>query len=256
MGESSPPPEKPSSTPESPRGGIDIRGGDVRAGHDIVAGDVNVAGDSISGQTVSVQRGYSANEVQRLILIVGGLVFATALCFFIFGAVSSVAVVTALNRPIDSTTTDAKSMQSKIQQMNALNSGDQFRVGFTETEISSYFRFILGPNVHVSNGKVRIMDTPGDIAIGGNLDQQGGLPFAAQLSLTTDAKPFQLKGAWIKILPTPEGSNVGWIPVTPFAQSLTDQLNGLLFGRVQFTQVRKPSIETGGRSIILDGVAK
>lgn len=256
MGEPSLPPEKPSSLPESSHGGVNIQGGDVRAARDIVAGDVNVAGDSISGQTVSVQRGYSANEVQRLVLIVGGLVFATALCFFGFGAVSAAAVVTALNRPIDSTTSDAKNMQAKVEQMNSLNPGDRFRVGFTETEISSYFRFILGPNLHVSDGKVRIMDTPGDIAIGGTLDQQGGIQFAAQLSLTTDAKPFQLKGAWVKILPTPEGSQVGWIPVTPFAQTLTDQLNGLLFGNVQFTQVRKPSIETGGRTLILDGVAK
>ena len=95
MDESSPSPQKTTIPPEPSRGGVNIQGGDVRAAHDIVAGDVNVAGDSISGQTVSVQRGYSANEVQRLILIVGGLVFATALCFFAFGAVSAAAVSAA-----------------------------------------------------------------------------------------------------------------------------------------------------------------
>lgn len=256
MSEPIPPPEKPSAAPEPAHGGIDIRGGDVRAGHDIVAGDVNIAGDSITGENISVQHGYSASEVQRLVIIVASLVFATALCFFLFGAVSAAAVVTAINRPIDSTPADARSMQAKIQQMNALGSGDRFQVGFTETEISSYFRFILGPNVHVSNGKVRIMDTPGDIALGGNLDQQGGLPFAAQLSLTSDEMPFKLKGAWVKLLPSPEGSGVGWVPVTPFAQSLTNQLNGLFFNRVQLTQIRQPSIEAGGRALILDGVAR
>lgn len=256
MSEPSPLPDKPTAPPESASGGIDIRGGDVRAGHDIVAGDVNVAGDSISGQTVSVQRGYNANEVQRLLLIVGGLVFLTALCFFVFGAVSAAAVVGAINRPINSTLPEARSMQSKLDQMNALSPGDKFRVGFTETEISSYFRFFLAPGLGISDGKVRILDTPGDIAVSGNFDQRGGLPFVAQLAITTNPNPFLLKSAWVKILPTPEDSNIGWVPVTPLAQSLTDRLSGLLFNRVQFSQVRTPRIETGERTMILDGVAK
>jgi hypothetical protein len=254
-------PEKP--TPEdASRGGIDIHGGDVRAARDIVAGDVNVAGDSISGQTVSVQQGFSANQVQRLVLIVGGLVFVTAACFFIFGAISAAALVNTLNRPLTSSDAAAASMQNKIDAMNALQPGQEFQVVFTEDEISSYFRFVVGPAIGISDGKARLTGDPGKIAIGGNLDSAGGLPFIGELTVTNTDVPFSLTGAWVKILPTPEGVSFGWVPVTPLAQNLSNRLNALLFGNVRFTELRqsgggvRPPTEAGGNRIILSGVAK
>lgn len=253
-------PEKP--TPEqAPRGGIDIRGGDVRAARDIVAGDVNVAGDSISGQTVSVQQGFSASQVQRLVLVVGGLVFVTAACFFIFGAISAAALVGTLNRPLNSSTAAAESMQKKIDALNSLQSGQEFQVVFTEDELSSYFRFVVGPAIGISDGKVRLTNEAGKLAIGGTLDSAGGLPFIGELTISDAAVPFSLTGAWVKILPTPEGVSFGWIPVTPLAQNLSRRLNDLLFGSVQFTELRQSGggvsapIE-GGNRIILRGVAK
>lgn len=248
MGDSSPPPDKPpsSSTPPPAHGGIDISGGDVRAGHDIVGGDVIIGHDQISGQNIRVEEGYSAAQVQRLVMIVGGLVFATAACFFIFGAISAAAIVGALNSPQSQppNVQAAQSMQAKIDHVNNQPPGASFDEKFTETEISSYFHYVLGPNAHVSNGKARLLDTPGEIALGGNLDDAGGLPFLAQIKLTTDEVPIELQGAWIKILPTPEGVNFGWIPVTPFAQGFASRLNGLLFGRAQFTDISQLA-ETG-----------
>lgn len=228
------------------RGGVDIRGGEVRAGRDVIGGDVNVAGDSISGQTVTVQRGFSASDVQRIALAVGGLVFLTAACFFIFGAISAAALVGVVNRPLlgGSSPQDAASMQNKIAQIQALQPGEQFRVRFTEDEVSSYFRFVLGPQLGVSDGRARFMAEPGQIAVSGNLDSAGGRPFLGQLQLTTDRTPFKVEGAWLKVLGTPEGSAFGWVPVTPLAQGFADQLNGRVFGRVQFTQLA----QTGGGS--------
>ncbi len=256
MDESATLPEK-ASTPETTRGGIDIHGGDVRAGRDIVAGDVNVAGDSISGQSVSVQRGYSANEVQRLIMIVGGLVFATAACFFIFGAISTAVLVGAINRPVESSIEDGQSMARKIDALNSLTSGREFRVSFREDEISSYFRFFLGPAIDIADGKARLLDPPGRLAISGTLDNGKGLPFLAEGELTTGAAPFQLRSAWVKILPTPEGSSFGWVPVTPLAQDLSQRINAFMFGRVQFTQITEDKSESSAESQLnVWGVAK
>lgn len=250
-------PEKPSSPP--PQNGIDIQG-DARAGRDIVGGDVNIGGDSISGGTVSVQRGFSAAEVQRLVLIVGGIVFGTALVFFIVGAVAAASLVSVLNRPLigGSRPEAAAQMQHKIDALNSLQSGQAFRVGFAEDEVSSYFRFVLGPAIGISDGKARFTDVPGQIVIGGNADNFGGLPMMAVIQTTTSKVPFELTSAWLKIIPTPQGMAFGWIPVTPLAQNLNHQINSLLFGKVQFTSINITPSQEGilESNLILTGVAR
>jgi hypothetical protein len=260
------PPSVPEQRPqhdESAHGGVEISGGDVRAAHDFVAGDVNVAGDSISGQTVTVQRGYSAPEVQRLLLIVGGLVILTAAIFFALGAAASAVVVATLNRPLreGSSLQAAGSMQEKIRQLNSLQAGQRFQVQFSEDEVSSYFRFVLAPQLGISNGKARFMNVPGQIAFGGNLDRMGGIPFVAQLNVTTTETPLQLETAWLKLLPSPEGSSVGYVTATWAAQDLTQQLNAALFGRVRFTDMGQNGGGAGaqpanGAVLVLVGVAK
>ncbi|MBI4671351.1 MAG: hypothetical protein HY741_06740 [Chloroflexi bacterium] len=258
-----PSPERPSTPAEPPRSSIDIRGGDVQAGRDIVGGDVNVAGDSISAQNVSVQRGFSADQVQRLVLIVGGLVFVTAACFFIFGALSAAAIVNVISRPLPggSPVQAAIEMQQKIDALNSLEPGQRFRVLFKEEEISAYFRHIAGPKLGISNGKARLMDEPGQIALGGNLDRMNGMPFLAQVQVTTTETPLEVEGAWIKLLPTPEGMSFGWIPVTALAQDFSQQLNAALFGKVHFTQIGQTGGGSGiqpeiGTNLLLTGAAK
>lgn len=244
-------------------GGINITGGEVRAGRDIVAGDVNIAGDSISGNTVTVQRGYTAEQVQRLVLIVGGLVFATALFFFIIGAASAAVIVGVLSRPLQggSDPNAAQRMQQKVEIINSRPPGSQFRVNFTEDELSSYFRFIVGPRLGIDEGKVRLMDEAGKLAIGGNLRAQGGLPFILEVDVTKQAQPFQVRNAWVKLLPTGEGSSFGWVSVPFVGQNLSKQLNDQLLNGVQFTAVQ----QTGGGSaappeignnLLLTGVRK
>lgn len=260
MSESSPP-EKP-STPPPQQSSIDIQGGDVRAGRDIVGGNVNIAGDSISGGTVTVQQGLSAKDVQRLVIIVGALVFGTALVFFIVGAVAAASLVAVLNTPLvgGSSPEAAIQFQQKVDALNSLPSGQAFRVGFTEDEVSSYFRFVLGPALDISDGRARFTDTPGEIVFGGNADNFGGLQTMGVIDITTTEVPLQLQSVWIKILPTPEGVAFGWIPATPFAQTLSARINTLLFGKVQFTNmVLTPPAPGQGiieEALVLTGVAK
>ena len=251
-----------SAVPEQPHpSAVEISGGQVNA-RDIVGGDVNIAGDSINAQTVTIQRGYSARQVQRLVLIVGGLVFFTALVFFILGAISASALTAALNRPLPGGNSPEASarMQAKIQTIRALAPGDSFdNVPFTEDEVSSYVHFVFGPAINITQGRARFMDVPGQIAIGGNLEN--GLPMMAQINLTKNATPIELDSAYIKILPTPDDSNFGWIPVTPLARALGQQLNDMLFGKVRFTEIRQgitisAASELPNRTVILDGIVK
>lgn len=254
MGEPPSLPERTESE-DAARGGINISGGDVRAGRDIVGGDV------VSGNTVTLQQGFTAEQVQRLVMIVGALVLATALIFFVVGAASAAVIVGVLNRPLNSSDTAAARMQQKIDIINARPPGSQFRVNFTEDELSSYWRFIAGPNLGIDDGKVRLMDDPGKLAISGNLRAQAGLPFILEVDVTKNPQPFQIRAAWVKLLPTPEGSSVGWVQVTSLVQGFNERLNAELLNGVQFTAVQQtgggaaapPEI---GNNLLLTGVRK
>jgi len=232
------------------RRGIDIADSEVHVGRDLVGGDV-----------ITVQRtGFSAQEVRRLLIAVGALVFVTAACFFVLGATVSVAVIIALNRPLSTPANRnaAAQMQQKINALNSLQPGQGFIVSFSEHEVSSYFEFVIGPALSISKGKARLLDEPGQIAIGGKLNRLGGVDFAAQLDLTTRTQPIVIRGAWIKILPT-QDTPFGWVPVTPFAQSLEQQLNALLFEKVRFTgfnQTGSAGPDVGPRQLTLRGIAQ
>lgn len=254
-------PHAPTSLPEKPSSAVDISDSQVSAGGDIVGGNVNVAGDSIRGQTVTVQRGFAAADVQRLVLTVGGLVFVTAACFFLFGAVSAAALLNVLARPVESSPEAAESMQRKVQQIQALPPNTQFQVAFSEDEISSYFRFILGPQMGVTNGKARLMNETGQIALGGNLVSAGGLPFLAEMQVTTTETPIEIQRVWLKIIPTPEGVNFGWIPIPTLTRDWQTLLNERLFGKVQFTRIGQTGGGTGaqpaiGINLVLVGITK
>lgn len=67
-------PSKEPSPTDTSNGGVEIEDSDVRAGRDIVGRD------SISGQTI-IQDGWSPNDVQRLLLVVGGIIVAIVVIF-------------------------------------------------------------------------------------------------------------------------------------------------------------------------------
>src|SRR5262245_5155242 len=134
--------------------------------------DVNVSGD-IAGRDVvknttntttntTTNVGFSIDAVQRLVIAVGLMVFITAACFFSGGVAVGGVALAALNKQVGSSPDAAVSMQSKLSQIRALGPGVPFQFTFSEDEISSYLRFIAGPPMGVSDGKVRLLE-PGKL---------------------------------------------------------------------------------------------
>src|SRR5690349_11353400 len=140
--------------------------------------DVNVDGD-LAGRdivknttTTTTNVGFSIDAVQRLVIAVGLMVFLTAACFFSGGVVVGGAALAALDKKVGSSLDAANSMQAKLDQIRALGPGTQFQFTFSEDEISSYLRFIAGPPMGVSDGKVRLLE-PGKLVMGGEASQLG-----------------------------------------------------------------------------------
>jgi hypothetical protein len=181
--------------------------------------------------------GFSAAEVQRLIITVGVLVFVTAACFFSGGVVVGGAAIAALNKPVASSPAKADVMESKLQEMSNLPPGESFALSFTEDEISSYFRFKVAPQIGINDGKIRLLDEPGQFVLGGQWQALGNLRVAATFRLEAGDKPMQLESAAVQVLDV-GNSTFGWVAVpTPLLQPLTDQINGMITSRAQVEKV-------------------
>src|SRR5688572_15807355 len=153
--------------------------------------DVNVDGD-LAGRdivknttTTTTHVGFGIDAVQRLVIAVGLMVFITAACFFSGGVAVGGVALAALKKNVGSSLEAANSMQAKLDEIRALGPGIPFQFTFSEDEISSYLRFIAGPPMGVTDGKVRLLE-PGKLVMGGQADQLGGLPFAATFEVQYD----------------------------------------------------------------------
>ncbi len=216
-------------------GGVNVEGG----------GDVNVGGD-VAGRDVvkatTTNVGFGPKDVQRLIITVAVLVFVTAGCFFTGGLAVSGVAFAALQRPVTSTNVAAAArFASALSDLHALPPGQPFILNFTEEEISSYFRLQLAPQNGVTDGKVRLLDEPGKLVIGGQWSKLGNLRFAATFALPdTPGVPLRLTAAAVQILSLGkwgESGTFGWVFVpTQLLQPLADNLNAL-FGNVQLSGV-------------------
>ena len=220
-------------------GGIDVSGGAVNAGRDIVGHDV-----------VNVSTGFSARVVLALVSVVGFIVFFATACSLATGIVIGGAAVAAFNRPVDSTQAAAQSMATKLSALNSLPSGQAFRLSFTETEISSFTRFVAGPSLGLNDARVRLLDDPGQFVLRGEWSGMKNLPIIATFQLTSDDQPLRLKNAAVQILPL--GDSFGWVLVTPFAQPLADRVNGL-FERARFNQIQ---LQNNPRGWVVVGTIK
>jgi hypothetical protein len=210
--------------------------------------DVNVSGD-IAGRDVvknttntTTNVGFSIDAVQRLVIAVGLMVFITAACFFSGGVAVGGVALAALNKQVGSSEDAAASMQAKLSQIRTLGPGVPFQFTFTEDEISSYLRFIAGPPMGVSDGKVRLLE-PGKLVMGGQSDQLGGLPFAAtfEVQYNTPGQPLRLTGAAIQLLKFGK-SNFGWVVVpTPFLQSVADEVNASIGAGYELSNITDAS---------------
>src|SRR3990172_1196590 len=209
-------------------------GGDVSVGGDVAGRDVV--------KTTTTHIGFGVKEVQRLVLTVGALVFVTAACFFSGGIAVGFATFNALQRPVNSDNPPAAArFASYIHDVRSLPPGQPFILGFTEEEISSSFRLNVAPQAGVANGKVRLLDEPGKLVVGGEAARLGGLPFVATFEVQgTPGAPLKLTAVAVQILKI-NNSPFGWVFVPPaLLQSVEDDLNSL-FANAQLTRVELAS---------------
>ncbi|MGH2524984.1 MAG: hypothetical protein ACRDH2_20945, partial [Anaerolineales bacterium] len=231
-------PSRPERPPEDkpPGGGVGADAGrDVNVSGNVVGRNLTThttAGRDVVGRD-SVQTthvGFNATAVQKLLVTVGVMVFVTALVFFSGGLVVGAVAFNALNRPVNSLDQSAAArFQLNLQQLQALPPGQRFEFHFTEEEISSYFRLVLAPQMGVSDGKVRLLDEPGQLVVSGKLDRYGGLPFVVTFELQdTPGAPLQFKAGAVQVLRL-GNSRFGWVATPKWVlQSLANDLNKLL----------------------------
>lgn len=216
-----------SDSDNSPRrsGGIDFEG-DVDVGGDVAGRDVNK----------SVTVGFSEKAVQRLVITVGVIVFVTAACFFT-GGVALGAGLSALNREVNSSRDAAASFTEKLQDAEAVSAGETQRFEFSEDELSSYVRFVAGPQIGLSDGKARIIDQD-SIVVGGKLAGLGNLNVAATYRLQeNEDTAFQLESAAVQLVSI-EGSSFGWVAVPnallqQYTQPVEDRLGNFRVTHIQ-----------------------
>lgn len=255
------PPKPPPSLDVNIQGQRDVSVGDV-AGRDVVKSTTTAGRDVVGGDVVTTTHvGFNAAAVQRLLVTVGVLVFVTAACFFSGGVALGAGVFAALNRPVTSDNpVAAQSFAIKLAQLQSLAPGQPFSFPFTEEEISSYFRQIIAPQIGVSDGKVRLLDEPGELVVAGQAAQYGNLPFVAAFELRdTPGEPLHMTSIAVQIIQLKDregkSSSFGWVVLPPFLfQGLAADLNSL-FGNVQLNTVAETA--TGPNPAwIVDGVTR
>jgi len=206
-------------------GGIDVEG-DASVGGDVAGRDV------VKSTTVV---GYSEKAVLRLVIVVGAMVFVTAACFFTGGIVLGSQVFAALERPVndgngqptDSTRQKAEAFAQQIAEAQQVPPGQAYAVRFSEDQLSSYFRFIAGPDVGVQDGKARFVE-PGVIALSGQVQSISNLNVAATFRIEPQAdEPLRLESAAVQVVPT--GGSFGWVAVpTALLSPFSSQVNQAL----------------------------
>lgn len=252
------PPERPDSTEtHSVSGGVNVTpGGDAS-----VSGDV-VGRDKVTQTTTVTNVGMSPEAVRRLIITVGVLVFATAFCFFTSGVVAAAAALSAFQRPLPSTPEAAQDFQSHLQVIQAAPAGKVFQWSFEENDLSSYLRFVLGPQMGLGDtGRARFLPLQ-QVAFKGNWPQLAGLPVMAVTTLQTSVEPvYRLDNSFVQLLPL--GENLGWVPVpNNLLQPFVNQINANLGVGYVAQQVQFPGfVERAGQlwpagPLVIGGVTR
>ena len=221
MSEQPTPPElsEPSVT-QNVSGGVTVQpGGDAKVGGDVVGHD------KIMQTTTTVTNvGMTPKAVRRLVMSVGTLVFVTAFCFFSGGILVGFTTLQAFARPLPSTMAAAQDFQAGLNQVQALPPGQAFRWAYTETDLSSYMHFILGPQIGF-DARARFLSSD-EVAFQGNWSGMLGLPVTVVTRMETDSPQlYHTVSAAVQILPLPN-SNFGWVPLPASAvQPLVDAIN-------------------------------
>jgi hypothetical protein len=237
-------PPLPPETEKPPSSSVDFEG----SGSVTVGGDV--AGRDIVKNTTNV--GFSADVVQRLLLIVGGLVFVTAACFFASGLAVGGAIVAVLGRPVAVSQSAALSMQASIDALRNLPAGTPFQQTFTEVELNSYWGLIAGPQVGLTPGTGAARLLSGNrVVLAGKFAALGNLKVLAVVEprVNTLGQPFKIDSAAIRVVPLGDTS-LGWLPVpTAVLQPVMDGVTKLLGSSVELT-----AASVSGSTLTVNGV--
>jgi len=219
-----------SNSPENQTNGeVNVSGGrDVNVSGDVAGRDV------VKSTTTNVTHvGFSEKAVQRLLLLVGAMVFVTAACFFTGGVALGFAAFPALAKQVGSSEGAAQSFQNKLAQVQALPAGQTTLFSFTEDELSSFVKFNLSEQLGFApqTGRARFVNDT-SIVIAGQLESANNLQVAATFQLSNEpGQPLKLTGAAAQLFDT--GSALGWVAIpTGVLQPVQDRMNELM-GNVQ-----------------------
>ncbi len=217
-----PTPSKPSepSTTQNVSGGVTVQpGGDANVGGDVVGRD------KVTTTTTVTNVGMTPEAVRRLVITVGVLVFVTALCFFSGGLAVGAVALRAFDRPVNSTLAAAQDFQNNLNSnVLAVQSGQSFQWSYTETDLSSYLRFFLGPKIGF-DGRARFLPN-NEVAFQGTWSGLLGLPVTIVTRMETNSPQlYQTVSAAVQIVPV-QNSNFGWAALpTSSVQPLLDAIN-------------------------------
>lgn len=220
--------DRPEPSPDQPGSTTTTN---VSGGVNVEADHVNVGGDVVAHDKVTYV-GMSPQAVQRLVITVGVLVFATAACFFVGGVVIGSRAIAALNRPVDSSPQAAADFQQGLKEIAALPSGQSAVWSFGEEDLSSYIRFVLGPQIGLSNGRARILPD-GQIVFYGRWSGFLNLPVMAISSVQTNSDQlFKVESAMVSVNPFVDPTTVsgfGWVPLpSSVLQPIADQIGNAI----------------------------
>jgi hypothetical protein len=258
-----PPESTESSAAQNVSGGVTVQpGGDASVGGDVVGRD------KVTQTTTTVTNvGMSPEAVRRLVITVGAMVFITALCFFSGGLAVGAVALQALGRPVDSSLENAARFQAKLDQVNAAEPGQLVVWGFTESELSAYFRHDLGPRIGIApaTGRARFLPD-GQVEFYGRWSGFLNLPVLAVTNIKQDsAVLYHTQSAAVRLFGS-EDSAFGLIAVPDFVvQPLIDAINAdighqLVAKQVQYPDFRSTvtgdSVPERDSELLLGGVAQ
>jgi hypothetical protein len=241
-----------SDEPEKPDNNLNLTAGD-----DVTVGGDIVGGDKTTNTTTNV--GFSATQVQRLLITVGVLVFATAACFFTGGVAVGAVAFNALRTPVGSSSEAAQRFSDSVTQIQALEPGEAFDFRFSDEELSSWVKFVAGPQIGFApeSGRARIIDND-EIVIHGQLAAAENLPVVATLKFTNDPdRPIQIISAAAKFLRVGEPiDSFGYVVVPNAFLSDTEQRINALIGGVRVSRTTDISAQVGAPALSVEGVRK
>jgi hypothetical protein len=241
-----------SDQPEKPDKDLNITAGDdVTVGGDVVGGDKTT--------TTTTHVGFSATQVQRLLITVGALVFLTAACFFSGGLAVGFVAFNALNTPVGSSQAAAQRFEVSLDRIQDLAPGQPFEFRFSDEELSSWVKFVAGPQIGFATetGRARILSAD-TVMIHGQLASAGNLPVIATLKFTSDpARPIQIVSAAAKFLRVGEPTDsFGYVAVPPGFLADAEQRINQLIGGVQVSRTTDISAAVGAPALSVEGVRR